>query len=307
MQQVESPVEKPVGIPVYNPVENTVKNTVKNIAAPGVAERTANMEQIYAPKLNKNRFRTLLTTAALAKLKARGESLQAAVEAQAAEDIAAVSEPVVVVKPIEEAEATETLTVAEEVGVLTEQIAMNETVVEKSMPSQVDEVSASVETVENPMAEVEKMVEYAEEPAVADQSVAEPAAKEDVDTETEVEAADNEVVFTAETQEDVAETEVGVSAPAEPDVPDVELKMVNANGVRLKMSAVQPARAAKASAPVEGCKKAGSFSMRFYVVKPGDQPMSIALKNNISLVSLLAANRITEGELTAGTVLRIPG
>lgn len=307
VQQVESPVEKPVGIPVYNPVENTVENTVKNIAAPGVAERTANMEQIYAPKLNKNRFRTLLTTAALAKLKARGESLQAAVEAQAAEDIAAVSEPVVVVKPIEEAEATETLTVAEEVGVLTEQIAMNETVVEKSMPSQVDEVSASVETVENPMAEVEKMVENAEEPAVAEQSVAEPAAKEDVDTETEVEAADNEVMFTAETQEEVAETKVGVSAPAEPDVPDVELKMINANGVRLKMSAVQPARAAKASAPVEGCKKAGSFSMRFYVVKPGDQPMSIALKNNISLESLLAANRITEGELTAGTVLRIPG
>lgn len=319
VQQVENPVEKPVGIPVYNPVENAVESS----ASAEKTERTANMEQIYAPKLNKNRFRTLLTTAALAKLKARGESLQAAAEAQTAAEIAEVSEPVAAVKPIEAAEVTETVTVAEEAEALTEQIAVSETVVEKTALPQVEEVSAAVESVENPVAEVENAVENitetAAEPVAAEASAAETAAAAETVAETEAATADTEIEVSAEKAEEAAavmaetaeaaETAAPVepAAPAEPDAPEVELKLVNANGVRLKMSAAQPARAAQAPAPAEGAKKAGSFSMRFYVVKPGDQPMSIALKNNISLESLLAANRITEGELKAGTVLRIPG
>ncbi len=309
---VENPVEKPVGIPVYNPVENTVESS----AAAAEAERTANMEQIYAPKLNKNRFRTLLTTAALAKLKARGESLQAAAEAQAAAETAEAGEPAVVVKPVEPMAMTETAAApVKEAENLTEQNDVNETVVEKTAAPEAAEVSAAVESGENPTAEVESPVENAAAETVAaaaEQSVAEPAAAEASSLETEAAAEEIaevavEAEETAEVMAEVAAETAEAAAPVEPAAADVELKLVNANGVRLKMSAAQPARAAQAPAPAEGAKKAGAFSMRFYVVKPGDQPMSIALKNNISLESLLAANRITEGDLKAGTVLRIPG
>ncbi len=86
---------------------------------------------------------------------------------------------------------------------------------------------------------------------------------------------------------------------------DGRVQMVNSNGVRLRMAArnTNEAPAAKPAAS----PKSGGFCMKYYVVKPGEELMNIALKNNISPEKLLAANNLSGGEPQAGTVLRIPG
>ena len=74
-------------LPVYveksaeNPVENTVQTIVEKLD--NKAE-SAGKEQIYVPPLNRNRFRSMLTAAALSKIQARGETLYAEAEAAVA-------------------------------------------------------------------------------------------------------------------------------------------------------------------------------------------------------------------------------
>ena len=46
--------------------------------------------------------------------------------------------------------------------------------------------------------------------------------------------------------------------------------------------------------------------MKYYVVKPGDDPMSIALKHNVPLERLRESNKALAGDLSVGMVLRIP-
>lgn len=81
-----------------------------------------------------------------------------------------------------------------------------------------------------------------------------------------------------------------------------QVRLVNTNGVRLRMNtgARQNMELPRSTAKTSGC------SLKYYVVKPGDDPMGIALKHNVSLESLRADNKLLDGELTAGMVLRIP-
>lgn len=80
------------------------------------------------------------------------------------------------------------------------------------------------------------------------------------------------------------------------------VRLINTNGVRLRMNS-----GVRQSMPLPAVgAKGGGRALKYYVVKPGDDPMSIALKHNVSLESLQAHNKLTDGELTAGMVLRIP-
>lgn len=270
-QQVANAPARPAGIPVFDPLTDSAAAD-----APLAEElRSGSMEQIYAPGLNKSRFRTLLTEAALARLKARGEDLAAAA-AERQEQTAENEQP-------QDA-------AIKEADTLTEEDIITTTAAEP--PEQTQE-NAAVKTAETDVeAEIPAMM-TADAPAQQPETLVEAAA----------EAAATPAAAAAPAEAEVEATEAAASAP-QPAV-DSELKMVNAQGVRLKvLAAQQPARAAFA---VPGAaKKAGSFSLKYYVVKPGDQPMSIALQNNVSLEKLLAANHIGEGELKPGSVLRIP-
>lgn len=80
------------------------------------------------------------------------------------------------------------------------------------------------------------------------------------------------------------------------------VRLINTNGVRLRMNS-----GVRQSMPLPAVgAKGGGRALKYYVVKPGDDPMSIALKHNVSLESLQAHNKLTDGDLTAGMVLRIP-
>lgn len=270
-KQVANAPARLAGIPVYDPLTNSV-----TAAAPAEEElRSGSREQIYAPSINKSRFRTLLTEAALARLKARGEDLAAAA-AEWQEQTAENEQP-------QDA-------AIKEADILTEEDIM--TAAEADVTEQMAE-NAAVKT-----AETDAAAEETADQAAAAETLTEAPTETSVEVTAEASTEDEAEVMAAAPVEAAA-------APAPQPAIDSELKMVNAQGVRLKMSAAQqPARAAFA-AP-SAAKKAGSFSIKYYVVKPGDQAMTIALQNNVSLEKLLAANHIVEGELKPGAVLRIP-
>lgn len=246
----EVPVEKPVDKPVQKPVETAVQKML-NKPEPERVARDQAKEQIWAPRLNKNRFRSILTAAALARLQARGEDLTEK-----------VAEKVVEVNSV--AEEADVLA-----DVLMEEVA-NEVAVEEEKVEKAEEVTSEV-VVE------EKAEEVTSEVAVEEAE--------------EAEEVTNEVAVEEKVEEVTSE-----------EKPEAGVQLVNGGGVRVRLAAKQltPPRQETAR-PVSA-----AFAIKYYVVKPGDDAMHIALKHNISLERLREANRLPEGELAAGTLLRIP-
>ena len=323
---VEKSVEKDAEKPVEKPVETIVHKKWENYRQ--------TQEQIYAPPLAKNKFRSLLTGAALARMQARGESLQA--EAKYADWPAelptAAEKSVDLPENVAEKAAENVIDTAAEIKTATvdergEDTAtdMNKKVMEdlqnesKAQTAAVDvaQVNEAQEVATENTAEAEVKAEIATE--IMSEVMAEQTAIESEVAETEEVAAEEVAEVIAEevgekSAETVAES-VADEQPAAAEVPaapDIKqgVQMVNNSGVRLRMAAARQNR--PESKPVSAGRGNASttpgkgFAMKYYVVKAGDEPMGIALKHNVSLESLLAANRLQNGELPVGTVLRIP-
>lgn len=248
---------------VEKPVESAVENLVKSVAKKTVAKDPAK-EQIWAPALNRNRFRAILTAAAIARIKARGENLLAAAN-NANNNVANNNNANNNVEMEPEEKGADVI--------LTEEILTEN--------KEVDEVTNK---------------EVAEELAVEAAEVAEAA--ENVGATEVAEAAE-----AVEKVEEVSVEEVGAAGAEVTEVTQDEpgVQLVNSRGVKVRLTARQVAPPRQ-----EPARPASSFAIRYYVVKPGDDAMHIALKHNISLERLREANRLPDGELAAGTLLRIP-
>lgn len=296
-------------LPVWQfaPVEKAIaKELIKEPAKDPVNDRVKDpaKEQIYAPWLNKNRFRAILTAAAISRLQARGEDLTAAadVSAVAADGYKADVWKNDGYKADEKArEATEILGENLEVKVSAEDVAEEKLVVEDVTEEAVEEA------VEEVSEEVENVIEEVVDEVVNE--VAE-ATSEDVVEEVVEVAESAQVTESAETatEDVVAEeenaVEVAAVAEAAAEVAPREadgVQMVNNRGVKVRLAAKQmnPPRAEQ--------RPMGGYSIKYYVVKPGDDAMHIALRHNISLERLREANHLPDGEPAAGTLLRIPG
>ena len=154
------------------------------------------------------------------------------------------------------------------------------------------------------VAEVAESAEVTESTAVINDTAAEdtaiPAAAEVMTDKNSAKAVLEEA---EEAHTEAAQESTAVGQSAADDL--AQVRLVNTNGVRLRMNtAARPGMAM----PSMGGKdaKSGKCSLKYYVVKPGDDPMGIALKHNVSLDCLRAGNNLPDGELTAGMVLRIP-
>lgn len=311
---VDNLVEKPVDSPVEKvssrvggwPVENAGgKIVVKKAPTSGPAKDQAK-EQIYAPGLNKNRFRAILTAAAISRLKARGEDLtQTAGVVARPDDMRENARNLAKNAQIAKNDRLLNENKTEEVSkILTEENKMVDDVAEENLAAAevAGETAASVpaaaevvEVVGDVVPEVVAEVAAGEVPPVENPAVAEGAETPEVaqnQSET-VESGDNRTV-PVENQsaaENILSNEEG------------GVQLVNSGGVRVRLSAKQfaPPRQEMAH-PVSS-----AYSIKYYVVKPGDDAMHIALKHNISLEKLREANHLPDGEPTAGTLLRIPG
>lgn len=118
------------------------------------------------------------------------------------------------------------------------------------------------------------------------------------------EAAAAAAAEAAEANEAALETMAAAEPVAEQPVSVANtLNVVNANGVRLRVGLREPSKITPAAPTNAGN---GAFRLKYYVVKPGDDPMSIALQHNVPLESLRAANQALASDLSVGMVLRIP-
>ena len=334
---VEKSVEKAMEKPVEKPVETIVHKKWENYRQ--------TQEQIYAPSLGKNKFRSLLTGAALARMQARGESLQA--EAKYADWPAEL--PTAAEKSIDLPESVAEKAAENVIDTVTENLIgtaaeVNTATIDERGEDTATDMSKKVledtqseikaETAAADVAQVNEVQEVATENAaeievetaeveaeIANEVMAEQAAVESEVAETEEKVVAGEVtaeVIAKEAGEKAAETVAKIAVNEQPAVaevlaaPDIKqgVQMVNNSGVRLRMAAARqsrpeskPVSAGRSNATITPGK---GFAMKYYVVKAGDEPMGIALKHNVSLESLLAANRLQNGELPVGTVLRIP-
>lgn len=345
---VERPVEKTVEKPVEKAVEKRVEKPVENrsgrIVGKGAVNPDPSLEQIYASRLNKNRFRSILTAAAISRLQARGENLTAMSEeidslvngvGRENEKSAANGglqknmiemdkntekrENIVKYADIgngEDMDKSENLrevatigseekeaVVAEEQDVVTE--VSGGTVQEKSEVVS-ENVSEAVVAEEVREVAAETVAENADvENKEADLVTEGLSVVETVENAADVveEKVENRSETAAEAESEAVSVSVteAVEVSAESPLRSSGVEMVNNRGVRVRLAAN--------SAPVKQVPPAAKtvgFSIKYYVVKPGDDAMSIALKHNISIERLRDANRLPEGELAAGTLLRIP-
>lgn len=286
---VENPVQNPVEKPVDNFVE---KQQTPVVAAKVVGAKDQTQEQIYAPPLNKSRFRSILTAAAIARMQARGEELTGggdeAAKAAAA-NVADDSSEIISVKDENKKEAA-VVNVENKAAYTATDIAVDIAVdtmdkVEKEEIEEIEEISEEVVEV----AEAEPVVESGAE------DVPEDTIQVSMPIEVESEGAPVQQV-------EPSVVEVAAEVPA---APAAMPQMVNSVGVKVRLAACA-ADPAPPRREVPARSDSGGFMIKYYVVKPGENAMSIALKHNISIERLKEANRLPEGELAAGTLLRIP-
>lgn len=329
----EQPLVKPVaGQPAAEKAAAGVKQT---------AAKPNNAAEFALPQFEQGKLRSVLTVAAISRLQAKGEALAASGKNQPQEvillepqteatakpaempisvQVAAEPEPVAAA---EAAEAAETVKAAE-VEVETVAETITETVAEN--PAAPAAVAVDNEAVNNEVADNE--VESATENVVSENVVSEnvvpetsatvavmepePAAEVMADKAAGDYADELAAAVAAAVHDeaaDNAETSETVEAAAE-SLADGSVKAVNADGVRLRVGLrdaqkIRPVPRPAGDNAAES-KTAGSFCMKYYVVKPGDDPMSIALKHNVPLERLRESNKALAGDLSVGMVLRIP-
>lgn len=319
VQAVEKAVEKPMEKPVEKPVETIVHKKWENYRQ--------TQEQIYAPPLGKNKFRSLLTGAALSRMQARGESLQAEADYARVNNVGWTAELPKMNEKVAE-DVTDAAADERREDAVTD---MSKKLLEEVRKEIKADIAAADVTQEDEVQVGEAQEVAAENTAEAEITAAEVVAEQTAVTESEAAAESTEEVIAEEAAEVITEViteevgekaaeavaesaangqpQVAAEAPGEPDIKQ-GVRMVNNSGVRLRMAAAKqnraeskPVSAGRSNAPTTPGK---GFAMKYYVVKAGDEPMGIALKHNVSLESLLAANRLQNGELPVGTVLRIP-
>ena len=253
----------------------------------------------------RSKMRTLLTNAAISRLQAKGEEL---INAVASDELSvrpvgvAKSEAVQEVILISEGEKEMVQLTAATVDATTETAAAQP--VEAAMPAEVsaENEAAAVEAAQSvEAAPTMAMVETESEPEMM---LTEAAEREILPTEAANELAEAAAAAAAEANEAALETMAAAEPVAEQPVSVANtLNVVNANGVRLRVGLREPSKITPAAPTNAGN---GAFRLKYYVVKPGDDPMSIALQHNVPLESLRAANQALASDLSVGMVLRIP-
>lgn len=349
-----------------NRVENqtanqTAKSVEKSIAKPQKAIMPdPTLEQIYASGLNKNRFRSMLTAAAISRLQARGENLTTEVglideeiaklnkkvsdsvsdtevaaktensvenngKSENIREVAAIRETENVAAEVENMSGEETkaemkVEIIADKGAdgadmevnMRENIKEADMIEEKKEDKKEDKIEAVAADVSAEMNEKSAVEETQAEEAQAIRNEMTAEVVQEVTSENQT-SAEGGSVTVAETAENLPTEELEVTADVPTDeetvaamaeaaaVQPAGVEMVNNRGVKVRLAAKSaPRQAAPTAAPT------GGFSIKYYVVKPGDDAMSVALKHNISIERLRDANRLPEGELAAGTLLRIP-
>ncbi len=168
----------------------------------------------------------------------------------------------------------------------------------------VQEVNAPVEE-ETSARAVSAPVEEETSARAASAPVEEETSARAASAPVEDESAAEEPVSAGDLAEELA---AEVAAAAEQNVADGNLaqgvvKAVNADGVRLRVGLRDAQQPRPVPQPAAG---GANFCLKYYVVKPGDDPMSIALKHNVPLERLRDSNKALAGDLAVGMVLRIP-
>lgn len=284
------------------------------------AAASAGAEEVALPQVEQSKLRTMLTVAAISRLQAKGEILTGANKNQPQEVILlepkteAVTGKGVASMPINVQVAAEHEETPAAAVLADDKVEMEveQTVAEVTEPvlnEDIAEVMADIE--EEDAVEVSAVVEAEVEPAtvetvaVEDTVSSEPVAAESAD--------EQDLAVTAEDYaEELAATVAAAAEQTEKteQVADSTIKTVNADGVRLRVGLRDAQKIRPVPRPVDETNRttqtAGNYCLKYYVVKPGDDPMSIALKHNVPLERLRETNKALSGDLTVGMVLRIP-
>ena len=277
--------------------ESAEAPAAKTVAAEGVLPSFDDAER--------SKMRTLLTNAAISRLQAKGEEL---INAVASDELSvrpvgvAKSEAVQEVILISEGEKEMVQLTAATVDATTETAAAQP--VEAAMPAEVsvENEAAAVEAAQS--VEAAPTMAMAETESEPEMMLTEAAEREILPTEAANELAEAAAAAAAEANEAALETMAAAEPVAEQPVSVANtLNVVNANGVRLRVGLREPSKITPAAPTNAGN---GAFRLKYYVVKPGDDPMSIALQHNVPLESLRAANQALASDLSVGMVLRIP-
>ncbi len=289
------------------------------------AAASAGAEEVALPQVEQSKLRTMLTVAAISRLQAKGEILTGANKNQPQEVILlepkteAVAGKGVASMPINVQVAAEHEKTPAAAVLADDKVEMEveQTVAEVTEPvlnEDIAEVMADIE--EEDAVEVSAVVEAEVEPVVVEPATVETVAVEDT-VSIEPVAAENadeqDLAFTAEDYaEELAATVAAAAEQTEKaeQTADSTIKTVNADGVRLRVGLRDAQKIRPVPRPVDETNRttqtAGNYCLKYYVVKPGDDPMSIALKHNVPLERLRETNKALSGDLTVGMVLRIP-
>ncbi len=285
------------------------------------AAASAGAEEVALPQVEQSKLRTMLTVAAISRLQAKGEVLTGVNKNQPQE--------VILLEPKTEAVAGKSVAsmpinvqVAAEHEETPAAAVMADDKVEMEVEQTVAEVTEPVlnEDMAGVMADIEEeavvetsaVVETAVEPVAVEDTVSiEQAAAENADEQDLAVTAEDYAEELAATVAAAAEqTEQAKQSEQTEQAAGSTIKTVNADGVRLRVGLRDAQKIRPVPRPVDETNRTtqtdGNYCLKYYVVKPGDDPMSIALKHNVPLERLRETNKALSGDLTAGMVLRIP-
>ncbi len=285
------------------------------------AAASAGAEEVALPQVEQSKLRTMLTVAAISRLQAKGEVLTGVNKNQPQEVILlepkteAVAGKSVASMPINVQVAAEHEETPAAAVMADDKVEMEveQTVAEVTEPVLNEDMAGVMADIEEEAAvETSAVVETAVEPVAVEDTVnIEPVAAENADEQDLAVTAEDYAEELAATVAEAAEkTEQAKQSEQTEQAADSTIKTVNADGVRLRVGLRDAQKIRPVPRPVDETNRitqtAGNYCLKYYVVKPGDDPMSIALKHNVPLERLRETNKALSGDLTVGMVLRIP-
>lgn len=285
------------------------------------AAASAGAEEVALPQVEQSKLRTMLTVAAISRLQAKGEVLTGVNKNQPQEVILlepkteAVAGKSVASMPINVQVAAEHEETPAAAVMADDKVEMEveQTVAEVTEPVLNEDMAGVMADIEEEAAvETSAVVETAVEPVAVEDTVSiEQAAAENADEQDLAVTAEDYAEELAATVAAAAEqTEQAKQSEQTEQAADSTIKTVNADGVRLRVGLRDAQKIRPVPRPFDETNRitqtAGNYCLKYYVVKPGDDPMSIALKHNVPLERLRETNKALSGDLTVGMVLRIP-
>ncbi len=294
------------------------------------AAASAGAEEVALPQVEQSKLRTMLTVAAISRLQAKGEVLTGVNKNQPQEVILlepkteAVAGKSVASMPINVQVAAEHEETPAAAVMADDKVEMEveQTVAEVTEPVLNEDMAGVMADIEEEAAvETSAVVETAVEPVAVEDTVnIEPVAAENADEQDLAVTAEDYAEELAATVAAAAEkteqakqseqTEQAKQSEQTEQAADSTIKTVNADGVRLRVGLRDAQKIRPVPRPVDETNRTtqtdGNYCLKYYVVKPGDDPMSIALKHNVPLERLRETNKALSGDLTVGMVLRIP-